>query len=246
VFPPFRTFLFDCDSTLSRVEGVDEIARGRKDVAELTKAAMDGTVPLDQVYGRRLELVRPSRADLERVAQLYVAELTEDAAAVFAALHGLGKIVHIVSGGLRPALVPLSEKLGIAPGRLHCVAVKFDAAGAYAGFDEASPLARRGGKAEVARELAAHGGRPAVMVGDGITDLEAKPEVDLFIGYGGVEEREAVRQGSPVFIRCESLAQVLAVCLTAGEKHKVAASPDGALLLKKAESLAASDRVFRQ
>ena len=64
---PFRTFMFDCDSTLSRVEGIDEIARGRKDVADLTKAAMDGAVPLDQVYGKRLELVRPSRAELGRV-----------------------------------------------------------------------------------------------------------------------------------------------------------------------------------
>jgi phosphoserine phosphatase len=245
VFPPFRTFLFDCDSTLSRVEGIDEIARGRKDVAALTKAAMDGTVPLDQVYGRRLELVRPSRADLARVAELYVAHATEDAAAVFAALHALGKVVHIVSGGLRPALVPLSEKLGIAPGRLHCVAVKFDGAGAYAGFAESSPLARRGGKAEVARELVGHGGRPAVMVGDGITDLEAKPEVDLFIGYGGVEDRPAVRAGSPVFIRCESLAPVLAVCLTPDEKRTLAADPAGAHLLQKAESLAASDRVLR-
>lgn len=242
---PFRTFLFDCDSTLSRIEGIDEIARGRKDVAELTKAAMDGTVPLDQVYARRLELVRPSRAELERVAQLYVANATEDAAAVFDALHGLGKVVHIVSGGLRPALAPLAEKLGVAPERLHCVDVRFDAAGAWAGFDTASPLARKGGKPELAKRLVA-GARPAVMIGDGITDLEAKPEVDLFIGYGGVEDREAVRRGSPVFLRCESLAPVLAICLTGDERRALARSPGGATLVARAESLAASDQVLRQ
>jgi phosphoserine phosphatase len=240
----FRTFLFDCDSTLSRIEGIDEIARGRADVLALTKAAMDGTVPLDQVYGRRLELVRPSRADLERVGGRYIAEATEDAAAVVAALHGLGKAVHVVSGGLRPALAPLAERLGIPSDRLHCVDVRFDDGGRYAGFDSASPLARRGGKPEVARRLAGSAGRPAVMIGDGITDLEAAAEVDLFIGYGGVEDRDAVRNASPVFIRCESLAPVLAICLTEAEKRSLAATPGAADLLRKGEALAASDQVL--
>jgi phosphoserine phosphatase len=244
--PPFRTFLFDCDSTLSKVEGIDQIARGREDVAELTRAAMDGTVPLDQVYGKRLELVRPGRADLDRVAALYVSHATEDAVAVLGALHALGKVVHIVSGGLRRALEPLAERLGVAPSRLHCVDVRFDSAGRYAGFDETSPLARSGGKLEVARAIIPAGGRPAVLVGDGVTDLEAAGEVDLFVGYGGVHERPAVRAKSPVFIRCESLAPVLAICLSAAEKGTLARAPDGAALLAKAESLAASDRVLRQ
>jgi phosphoserine phosphatase len=243
--PPFRTFVFDCDSTLSRIEGIDEIARGRADVLALTHAAMDGTMPLEEVYGRRLELVRPARADLERVAHLYVEHATEDAVAVVAVLQRLGKIVHIVSGGLRPALRLLAEKLDVPPSRLHCVDVTFDAAGRYAGFDAKTPLACRGGKAEVVRRLVSEGGRPAVMIGDGVTDLEAKGEVDLFIGYGGVEEREIVRRGSPVFIRCESLAPILAICLTDDEKRMVAGTPAGAALLRKAESLAASDRVLR-
>jgi phosphoserine phosphatase len=241
----FRTFLFDCDSTLSKVEGIDEIAKGRADVAELTRAAMDGTIPLDQVYQRRLELVKPGRADLDRVAQSYIRNVTEDAAATFAALHRLGKVVHIVSGGIRRALQPLAESLGVAPSRLHCVEVKFDGSGAYAGFDVASPLARSGGKAEVARDLVHRGGKPAVMIGDGVTDLEAAGEVDLFIGYGGIVSRDAVRKQSPVFIQCESLAPVLAICLTPAEKQVLAATENDAALLRKAESLAASDRVLR-
>jgi phosphoserine phosphatase len=245
VTPPFRTFLFDCDSTLSKVEGIDELAGGRADVAALTKAAMDGTCPLDEVYGRRLELVRPGRADLDRVARRYVEQATEDAAGTLAILHGLGKAVHIVSGGLRRALAPLAESLGVAPARLHCVDVRFDGDGRYAGFDAGSPLARRGGKADVARRLVAEGGRRAVLVGDGVTDLEAKGEVDLFIGYGGVHDRELVRRQSPVFIRCESLAPVLALCLTPEEKRRAAAFESMGGLIGKAEALAASGEVVR-
>lgn len=38
------------------------------------------------------------------------------------------------------------------------------------------------------------------MIGDGATDLQAKPPADLFIGYGGVVAREAVKQGADLFV----------------------------------------------
>jgi phosphoserine phosphatase len=38
------------------------------------------------------------------------------------------------------------------------------------------------------------------MVGDGATDMQAKPPADLFIGYGGVVVREAVRDGADLFV----------------------------------------------
>ena len=39
-----------------------------------------------------------------------------------------------------------------------------------------------------------------VMVGDGVSDLESKPEVDLFIGFGGVVARKAVQDGADAWI----------------------------------------------
>ena len=35
-----------------------------------------------------------------------------------------------------------------------------------------------------------------IMIGDGVSDLETKPDVDLFIGFGGVVERAKVKQGA--------------------------------------------------
>jgi len=64
--PRFRTVLFDCDSTLSAIEGIDELAvHCRDDVEQLTDAAMRGRIPLEEVYGRRLRLVQPTRAAVE-------------------------------------------------------------------------------------------------------------------------------------------------------------------------------------
>ena len=38
------------------------------------------------------------------------------------------------------------------------------------------------------------------MIGDGASDLEAKPAVDLFIGFGGVHTRPVVRDNADVFV----------------------------------------------
>ena len=39
-----------------------------------------------------------------------------------------------------------------------------------------------------------------VMIGDGMTDLEAYPPADLFIGFGGNVTRENVKKNSPWFV----------------------------------------------
>ena len=40
----------------------------------------------------------------------------------------------------------------------------------------------------------------AAFIGDGASDLEAKPAVDLFIGFGGVHMRPRVRENADVFV----------------------------------------------
>lgn len=55
--------------------------------------------------------------------------------------------------------------------------------GDYAGFDEKEPTSKNGGKAEVITLLKEkYGYTKLFMIGDGITDLEACPPADAFIG----------------------------------------------------------------
>lgn len=74
---PWRAYdlvFFDCDSTLARIEGIDELARLKglfDEVQRLTAAAMGGEVHLSSVYDRRLELLRPNRANIRIIERLY-------------------------------------------------------------------------------------------------------------------------------------------------------------------------------
>lgn len=231
----FATVVFDCDSTLVRIEGIDELAGPfRAEVAALTDAAMRGEVPLQEVYGRRLSLIRPTRMQVDAIGQRYVDTLMPDAREVVAALLWLTKDVRIVSGGVRPAVDAVAAELGIAADQVAAVGLRFDAAGEYAGFEDDSPLAASGGKARVLAGWDLP--RPALLVGDGATDREARPAVDAFAAYMGVEFRPAVAAGAEHVLRAESLAPVLALACTAEDRARLADS-EWAHVLERGDEL---------
>ena len=207
----FDLVCFDCDSTLSRVEGIDALARRagvEQEVAPLTAAAMAGELALDAVYGKRLDLVRPDRAAVDWLAGLYVEQVVPGAVETVEALHGAGKDVHIVSGGLRQAILPLAARLGIPFENIHAVDVVFGDDDTYADFDRTSPLARPGGKAEICRVLRS-AGKSVALVGDGATDIEAREAGAYIVGFGGVVVRDTVKSGADIFFPGPSLTAVL-------------------------------------
>jgi phosphoserine phosphatase len=221
----YGSVVFDCDSTLSAVEGIDELAGSlRAEVARLTAAAMIGELPLEAVYGRRLDLIRPSRSQVDALAHQYVDALVTDARDVVAALHAEGIVVRVMSGGLMPAVAAVAANLGITRADVGAVEIYFDPDGAYAGFDEASPLTRAGGKRELMAMWRRELPQPIMLVGDGATDLEAAPEADLFVAFAGIADRPAVTAAADVVIRTPSLAPVVALALGPTEPHHPAVS----------------------
>lgn len=212
---PYDVVIFDCDSTLTRIEGVDELARmqGREsEIAQLTTAAMEGRMALENVYARRLERLRPDRAAVDRLGRRYVEEIVTGARETITALRGRGLEVHIVSGGFLPAVLTLAREFDLEPGQVHAVALQFASDGRYLGFDHGSPLTRAGGKRTVCAELMQRFGRCAA-VGDGVTDLEMQEAGADFIGFGGVAVRARVREQAARYVTAQNLDAVLPLLL---------------------------------
>jgi len=209
-----KIIAFDCDSTLSAIEGIDELARSRgpavfAQIEAMTNDAMNGRLPIEAVFGRRLEIIQPRRADADAVGRRYVETVEPTARATIAALKACGWTPLIISGGFRPLMVSLAEHLGIE--RVEAVDIFFSADGAYHGYDTNYPTTRSGGKPEIVASLRREFS-PAqfVMVGDGASDLETKPLVDKFVGFGRYTPRETVRQGAHDFIyTLDSLLKIL-------------------------------------
>jgi phosphoserine phosphatase len=205
----FRFVFFDVDSTLVTVEGIDVLAGGNPEVEQLTAAAMNGDVPLDDVYGRRLAIIRPSLQAVERLGTLYTESLVEGAAETVETLRHAGADVHLVTAAIEQAVLPLARHLGIRQGAVHAVRLRFDETGNYAGFDERSFLTRNGGKELVVRSVLARSKGSSAFIGDGVSDLETRTAVDLFIGFGGVHTRPRVKDNADVFVEGPSLRAIL-------------------------------------
>ncbi len=229
---PFEIVIFDCDSTLSTVEGIDEIARwtGKQaEVAELTHRAMNGELPLEAVYSRRLELLNPTRAEIQQLGRLYRETLVPDAREVITTLQHLGRQVYIVSGGLAEGVRDFGLWLGLPEAHIHAVEVEYNQLtgnwwetwkhpggrnpGEQVLGHDGGPLTIGAGKAQLIRRLRRTQRGRALLVGDGISDLEASAEVDLFVGFGGVVDRERVRAQAPVFVQTPELAPILPLAI---------------------------------
>ena len=195
----FAAVVLDADSTLAGIEGVDWIAARRSpdvaaETAALTARAMDGDVPIDEVYLTRLMRIRPTAAEMALLAEAYLAAVAPGAAACLAALRGAHVRTVIVSGGFRDALVPLAKSLGVEARDVHAVQLRFNDRGEYAGLDGDQPLAKSDGKARVVRRLSLPA--PVLAVGDGVTDAAMRPEVAAFAAFTGFVSRAPVVQAA--------------------------------------------------
>jgi len=202
--PGPNLIFFDCDSTLSTIEGIDELARARgedifKQVEALTHQAMNGEVPVEEVFGRRMGMIQPDQALCDAVAQQYVETQTDGAGELINKLKAAGWHPVILSGGFAPLIQPLAEVLGVQD--VEAVPLHLNPDGSYQGFGEDYPTTRNGGKPEIIQQWK-HALRPerVLMVGDGNSDLESRSECEAVIGYGGVVARAAVQQGADYWI----------------------------------------------
>eukprot|EP00798_Chlamydomonas_sp_ICE-L_P020405 gene20405-27184_t len=190
---------FDVDCTLVKNDGLDVIAEflGNGEAIEaLTSRAMEGTMSLDESLDERLRILDCTPSDIRAflIAHPPESRINEGAVELIATLQKRGVQVYLISGGFREILNPIAEYLGVPP--THVIAnrmnFQWDPATGDAtklvGFDPNEPTSRNKGKPLAIRRLReAHPElKNIVMVGDGVTDLEAVLEeggADVFIGY---------------------------------------------------------------
>ena len=210
---PTKLIVFDCDSTLSAIEGIDELAREKgseifNNVVALTHAAMNGDVALDEVFSSRLTIIQPDYTTCQKVGQLYIDNVEPTALETITKLKQRGYTPIILSGGFKRLIEPLATFLGID--RVEAVPLNLDENGNYSGFDSSYPTTYNGGKLEIIEKLKEEfTPERIIMVGDGVSDLETINGVDLFVGFGKYTNRAKVREGAHHFIH--SLADLLEI-----------------------------------
>lgn len=225
-WPPYKHIFFDCDSTLSTVEGIDILAEtaGKKwRVEVLTNAAMDGKLDLEDVYAKRLQAVKPTREQIREIRRVYKRNIVEDAKEVITTLHELGHHVYIISGGLAEPVEEFGVFLGVPRERIRAVNVGYNHLSGkwwegsthgmeerYLDYEEGA-LTVSDGKAQIVKELLGTQNGRSLLIGDGSSDLLAGEAVNLFVGFGGVVARQHVLENAPIFLHTPSISPILAL-----------------------------------
>lgn len=179
-----RLVVMDMDSTLIRIEVIDELARAAgvtEEVAEITHRAMSGEMDYDESLRQRLALLRGLEISvLERIADEL--PLTEGAETLVRVLKRLGYRLAVLSGGFTIAAEKLKARLGLDyafSNRLEIEEGKLT--GRVLG-----PIVNAGRKAELLETIARKEGIPlaqVIAVGDGANDLHMLELAGLGIAF---------------------------------------------------------------
>eukprot|EP00943_MAST-04B_sp_MAST-4B-sp1_P007006 g7006.t1 len=198
---------FDVDSTVLVNEGLDDLAAflgASEEVAAITREAMGGNMPFEVALSKRLDIVKPSKQDIENFLEAHPPKLTNGIHDFINALRKNGSLVYLISGGFEPLILPAAKILDVPPENVFANRFIHDDNGIYEKFDETAFTSSSGGKARgIAHIQEINGGADkckVVMVGDGANDLEAKPPAEIVIGYGGIVERDIVKEKADYFI----------------------------------------------
>jgi len=243
MFLPRKTvehIIFDCDSTLTTIEGVDELAGlvdKRESVSELTRKAIDGEVPLEGIFFDRLDMIRPTCDHIRQIGKLYCRSLSASARVILEIAEFLGKKVYILSSGYLPCLRILGDYLNVDDKHVFGVDLIFDREENYLYCPRDQILTLTDGKLRKVRELDLPRDR-TVMIGDGANDLPVGEDTILFLGYQGNRDNLYMQKNAEHFLKGDDLLPFLALFLTKMEKTKLSKT-QYAQVVKQSESMAA-------
>jgi len=168
---PKRLAVFDMDSTLIRIEVIDELARAHgvvEEVSAITELAMRGELDFVQSLTRRVALLAGLPVEtLDRIAAAL--PLTDGADRLVRGLKSLGMKVAVASGGFSLAARALEARLGLDGAWSNTLESKD---GRLTGRLD-GPIVDAARKAQILGELAAGLGvglDQTIAVGDGAND----------------------------------------------------------------------------
>lgn len=216
---PLDAIVFDCDGTLSNIEGIDELARASghyREVSAITTLCMSTTGLNEESYEHRLQLIKPSKDQIQHLVDQYIDHMTPGTKQVISTFQVLGKRIYIISSGIAEAVIPFGNYFGVKTEDIYAVNVNFNAQGEYIGFDRKNPLVHSGGKLAIIKKILLTNTNIA-FIGDGMSDYEASSPVTRFIGYGGMCLRDKIRTLSKYYLICRDLHPLLPLCLTKRE-----------------------------
>ena len=195
--------VIDFDSTFTKVEGLDELARialqGNPKQAEIvgkikdiTDQGMVGAYSFADSLRDRVALLPANRSHVDQLIVFLKGKISESFKRNKDFLEENAAQILIVSSGFKDFIVPVVNEMGIPAENVYANTFTYDADGNITGYDADNLLSQDKGKVRLLQSLQLEG--EVYVIGDGITDYELRESglANKFFAFTENVSRKAV------------------------------------------------------
>ena len=174
-----RKYVFDFDSTLTRVEALDVLAEmtlnGKsdkeeiiKEIQKITNLGIDGDISFTESLERRIKLLHANKDDLEGLVKELRSKISKSIESNKEFFEKYADDIYVISCGFKEFIDPIVKEYNIPSDRVYANTFKFDEEGNIIGFDENNVLSQHNGKIDCLRQMDLEG--EVQVIGDGYSD----------------------------------------------------------------------------
>ncbi len=191
---PKRNFIFDFDSTLTRVEALDVLAEITlvnnpkkeeiiQEIIDITNLGIDGDISFTESLERRIQLLNATKLDLENLISTLKKQVSVSIEKNKAFFEDFSDDIYVVSAGFKEFIEPIVAAYNVPAERVFANTFEFDENDVIVGFDRENPLSLHNGKIQCIRDLKLEG--EIQVVGDGYSDAITREAgvADKFFAY---------------------------------------------------------------
>ncbi len=196
-----RNFVFDFDSTLTRVEALDVLAEitlagnpRRKEIIQeiinITNQGIDGDISFPQSLEKRIQLLNAKKSDLTFLIKELKQKVSHSIESNREFFENFSEDIYVISAGFKEFIDPIVAEYNIPSERVFANTFEFDANDQIIGFDAENPLSKHNGKIECLQDLNLEG--EIQVIGDGYSDAVTREAgvADKFFAYTENVSRE--------------------------------------------------------
>lgn len=196
-----RKYVFDFDSTLTRVEALDVLAEmtlqgksNREEIIEeiqrITNLGIDGDISFTESLEKRIKLLNANKSDLDGLVAELRKKISKSIESNKEFFEKFSDDIYVISCGFKEFIDPIVKEYNIPSDRVYANTFVFDESGKIIGFDEKNPLSKHNGKIECLKQMNLEG--EVQVIGDGYSDYVMREAgiADKFFAYTENVHRE--------------------------------------------------------
>ena len=178
-----RNYIFDFDSTLTKVEALDVLAEITlannpnrediiKEIIEITNLGVDGEISFTESLEKRINLLNARKSDLIELIEQLKKQVSVSIEKNKDFFEKYADDIYVISAGFKEFIIPIVTAYNIPKERVYANTFEFDVNDQIVGFDRANPLSVHNGKIQCLRDLKLEG--EIQVIGDGYSDAVTK------------------------------------------------------------------------